>query len=331
MAELLALADLVTPNRPELAALAALAGAARRRPAHRGPDGRPAVGRAGAREGRPRRRTDVGRPARRRRRRGPDLHGATGPTTNTHGTGCSLSSAIATAMARDGDWELAIGTAKTWLTTALRGADALRVGSGTGRSTTAPRPGTPCPPPRWTDRWWADVEPVLAATVSGAFLVGLRDGTLDTDTFARYLAQDVHYLRGYQGHLASLAERTSGAAARFWAEAAAGCEQEARDLHHRRLAGRTPTTPRAPGLRGLPRAPRRGRGQRFDGGARSRGAALLPGLRLGRHPARRRTRRASVRDWLGAYGDPGSPRRARRRRRSSNRRQPVRTRPSAAA
>ncbi len=53
-------------------------------------------------------------------------------TKNTHGTGCSLSSAVATVMARTGDWVGAVRQAKSWLQDALTHADELEVGHGNG-------------------------------------------------------------------------------------------------------------------------------------------------------------------------------------------------------
>lgn len=53
-------------------------------------------------------------------------------TRNTHGTGCSLSSALATLQARFGDWHSSLLHAKDWLSGALRHADELRVGTGNG-------------------------------------------------------------------------------------------------------------------------------------------------------------------------------------------------------
>lgn len=53
-------------------------------------------------------------------------------TRNTHGTGCSLSSAVATVMARTGDWTVAVSLAKDWLQDALLHADELQVGHGNG-------------------------------------------------------------------------------------------------------------------------------------------------------------------------------------------------------
>ncbi|GEO83682.1 MULTISPECIES: bifunctional hydroxymethylpyrimidine kinase/phosphomethylpyrimidine kinase [Alphaproteobacteria] len=53
-------------------------------------------------------------------------------TQNTHGTGCSLSSAIAAELAKGLAPHVAVAAAKTWLAGAIAGADALVVGSGHG-------------------------------------------------------------------------------------------------------------------------------------------------------------------------------------------------------
>lgn len=53
-------------------------------------------------------------------------------TRNTHGTGCSLSSAIAARLAVGRGLEEAIAEAKDWLTAAIRAADGLKVGRGNG-------------------------------------------------------------------------------------------------------------------------------------------------------------------------------------------------------
>ncbi|MGO1770088.1 MAG: bifunctional hydroxymethylpyrimidine kinase/phosphomethylpyrimidine kinase [Microbacterium sp.] len=53
-------------------------------------------------------------------------------TRHTHGTGCSLSSGVATIRARTGDWETAVREAKAWLATCIAAADALEVGRGGG-------------------------------------------------------------------------------------------------------------------------------------------------------------------------------------------------------
>jgi hydroxymethylpyrimidine/phosphomethylpyrimidine kinase len=51
---------------------------------------------------------------------------------NTHGTGCTLSSAIAARLARGDDLEAAVRRAKDYLTAALRAGAAYRVGNGHG-------------------------------------------------------------------------------------------------------------------------------------------------------------------------------------------------------
>ena len=53
-------------------------------------------------------------------------------TKNTHGTGCSLSSAIAAGLARGEDMETAIRHAKGWISAAIAAADRLGVGHGNG-------------------------------------------------------------------------------------------------------------------------------------------------------------------------------------------------------
>jgi hydroxymethylpyrimidine/phosphomethylpyrimidine kinase len=53
-------------------------------------------------------------------------------TANTHGTGCTLSSAIAAGLARGLALPAAVAEAKTYLTAALGAADRLRIGTGHG-------------------------------------------------------------------------------------------------------------------------------------------------------------------------------------------------------
>ncbi|MBE0010231.1 MULTISPECIES: bifunctional hydroxymethylpyrimidine kinase/phosphomethylpyrimidine kinase [unclassified Arthrobacter] len=61
-----------------------------------------------------------------------EFHAPRVSTSNTHGTGCSLSAAVATVMARTGDWGTAISEVKEWLQGALTYADDLQVGEGSG-------------------------------------------------------------------------------------------------------------------------------------------------------------------------------------------------------
>jgi len=137
--DLLALAHIVTPNLPELAVLAeapeattwadALAQAMAVSAAHRvivlakgghlGGDASPdaLVDAAGSFSG--------GRTV-------AQIAAQRVTTSNTHGTGCSLSSAIATQQVLHGDWERSLAAAKAWVTDSLRHADELRVGRGNG-------------------------------------------------------------------------------------------------------------------------------------------------------------------------------------------------------
>jgi hydroxymethylpyrimidine/phosphomethylpyrimidine kinase len=53
-------------------------------------------------------------------------------TQNTHGTGCSLSSAITAGLARGKDLVTAVRAAKAWISAAIAAADRLKVGRGFG-------------------------------------------------------------------------------------------------------------------------------------------------------------------------------------------------------
>ena len=72
-------------------------------------------------------------------------------TDNTHGTGCSLSAAMATRRAATGSWEQALREVKPWLRGALERAASLRVGTGHGpihhfHHLPAPQPPLPTDP-----------------------------------------------------------------------------------------------------------------------------------------------------------------------------------------
>ncbi|MFE3835886.1 bifunctional hydroxymethylpyrimidine kinase/phosphomethylpyrimidine kinase [Pseudogemmobacter sonorensis] len=66
---------------------------------------------------------------------GPERHVLTAPriaTENTHGTGCTLSAAIAAGLARGGTVPQAVARAHRYLQGAIAAADRLKVGSGHG-------------------------------------------------------------------------------------------------------------------------------------------------------------------------------------------------------
>jgi hydroxymethylpyrimidine/phosphomethylpyrimidine kinase len=53
-------------------------------------------------------------------------------TRNTHGTGCTLSAAIAAGLARGADLDAAVRAAHAYLHSAIAAADRLRIGHGHG-------------------------------------------------------------------------------------------------------------------------------------------------------------------------------------------------------
>ena len=77
-------------------------------------------------------------------------------TANTHGTGCTLSAALAALLPQTGDVPEAARRAKAYLTEAIRQSGRLSAGSATARCTTStpggerravtlPRPEAACP------------------------------------------------------------------------------------------------------------------------------------------------------------------------------------------
>jgi len=131
-AELFPLADLVTPNLPEAAALTGegLAGdeaAMLRQGEMLLRQGARAVLVKGGHGGGPESVDILVDAAGMRRFAAPRI-----ATANTHGTGCTLSSAIAAGFAKGLGLDTAISQAKTYLTGAIAAADRLRIGSGPG-------------------------------------------------------------------------------------------------------------------------------------------------------------------------------------------------------
>ncbi|WP_394554519.1 bifunctional hydroxymethylpyrimidine kinase/phosphomethylpyrimidine kinase [Agromyces sp. MMS24-JH15] len=150
-------------------------------------------------------------------------------TTATHGTGCSLSSAIATLRASHGDWAPAVAEARRWLRESLRHGESLGVGSGhgpvhhfaglwsRGGTDTAPTP------EELSAEWWDGIADVRSAIDDLPFIRALADGTLDRAAFLAYLAQDARYLRDYARVLADASRLAPDPAAQaFWAKSAHG-------------------------------------------------------------------------------------------------------------
>ncbi|WP_427131028.1 bifunctional hydroxymethylpyrimidine kinase/phosphomethylpyrimidine kinase [Pseudarthrobacter sp. S9] len=172
------------------------------------------------------------------------------PTRNSHGTGCSLSSAMATVQARVGNWEAALREVKPWLQGALREAGGLDVGSGNGpvhhfhhvqhltQRQDRLRHQTPAEGEfavALRDGAAGDLDAIYGLE----FIRGLADGTLPEHEFAYYLAQDAIYLNGYSRVLARAAAiAPSEAEQLFWARSAQQCLEVESELHRTWLSTR---------------------------------------------------------------------------------------------
>jgi len=159
-------------------------------------------------------------------------------TANTHGTGCSLSSALATRLARGESAVDAVAATRAWLREALRESEALNVGRGHGpvshfaglweRGGFETRPTSE----QIRAEWWTRTADVRARIDELPFIRGLADGTLAREPFVFYLAQDALYLREYARVLAEasrLAPTPHEQA--FWARSAEGAIIGELELH----------------------------------------------------------------------------------------------------
>lgn len=161
-------------------------------------------------------------------------------TPNSHGTGCSLSSAMATVQARLGDWEAALREVKPWLSGALEASESLQVGSGNGPVHHFHHLQPQRAEGSFAAQLWAEAEEQLEAIYALAFINDLASGDLAEKQFGYYLAQDAIYLNGYSRVLA----RTSALAPTeaeqlFWARSAAQCLEVESELHRSWLSTRT--------------------------------------------------------------------------------------------
>ncbi|HET6242691.1 MAG TPA: bifunctional hydroxymethylpyrimidine kinase/phosphomethylpyrimidine kinase [Arthrobacter sp.] len=174
------------------------------------------------------------------------------PTRNSHGTGCSLSSAMATVQARVGDWEAALREVKPWLQGALREAGSLDVGSGNGPvhhfhhlqqysqqnshehiRNQAPAEG------EFAAVLGESAAADLEAIYGLEFIRGLSDGSLPEHQFAYYLSQDALYLNGYSRVLSRAAALAPSEEEQlFWSRSAQQCLEVESELHRSWLGTR---------------------------------------------------------------------------------------------
>lgn len=162
-------------------------------------------------------------------------------TRNSHGTGCSLSSAMAAAKARLGSWEEALREVKPWLQEALAQSELLDVGHGNGpvhhfHAQEQLRPGG------FAAQLWDTAESELREIHALEFISGLQSGALPAEHFGYYLAQDALYLNGYSRVLARAgALAPSEDEQLFWAKGSQQCLEVESELHRNWLGGHMAT------------------------------------------------------------------------------------------
>ncbi|WP_273651399.1 bifunctional hydroxymethylpyrimidine kinase/phosphomethylpyrimidine kinase [Cellulomonas fimi] len=165
-----------------------------------------------------------------------ELPGARVVTTSTHGTGCSLSAALAALRPRRPDWVSAARDAKRWLGGAIAAGEALRVGSGHGpvdHFHHAPSLGLPV----FTDEVGDTLAAACAQSLAQPLVRGLADGSLPADAFVEQLHQDAIYLTAYSRVLARASSLApSGEAQEFFARGAHSSLAVERSLHETYLA-----------------------------------------------------------------------------------------------
>lgn len=231
-------------------------------------------------------------------------------TTNTHGTGCSLSSALATFAARGADWPAATRLAVDYLAHALAHADELGVGSGHGpvHHLAGLWDGEGVPSLGLASGWWAQLAARARASDATTVVRALASGSVEPELFQLYLGQDLAYLQDYAEHLDAAsnaaADRGDVDGAAFWAASATVCREEEPELHTR-LGAEVPE-PDA-----VTRAYADHLASASAAGYPVLVAALLPcfslyaevGARLA--PDLADDAAAEVRDWVTTYADPG--------------------------
>ena len=144
---------------------------------------------------------------------GPEwFHGDRIDNPNTHGTGCTLSSAIAANLAKGYDLKEAVGRAKDYISGALAAGLDLGQGSGpmahnfdlAGKYAEAPVEEPAEPFSKTFDNatgfsleLMESCRDLWDAAANCDFLTQMGEGTLDHDKFVEYMIQDSIYLRDY--------------------------------------------------------------------------------------------------------------------------------------
>lgn len=228
-------------------------------------------------------------------------------TLHTHGTGCSLSAAVAALRPQRDGWVEAVGEAKEWLTGALEAGRTLQVGTGNGPVDHLHRV---APVARFTDAVWDEVADLRVACDELEFVGRLADGSLAPAQFAFYLAQDALYLREYSRVLARASQLAPDREAQeLFADGAHRCLAVESELHRTWLA-------RHGGGAGLVASPvTRAYTDHLQAAAASGSyaelvAAVLPCYWLYADIGSRLLARAELEghpyaDWIAMYGDPG--------------------------
>lgn len=151
-------------------------------------------------------------------------------TANVHGTGDSLSSSLAALRPQKPGWESAALAAKEWMTGAIAAADRLHVGKGRG-----PIDFTWRQSPTglsFASDYWNRVSDIRSRIAEMPFIQALLEGTLPKENFAAYLHQDDLYLNDYTSLLALAASRANDIHERvFFAQGAEGGIEAEQNLH----------------------------------------------------------------------------------------------------
>lgn len=170
-------------------------------------------------------------------------------TSNTHGTGCSLSSALATRIAAGEDLQKALTWSTRWLRDSIVAADRLQVGKGNGPVDHSHRnrymaraaqvdsielpavfvsskghvdlkPHLPAAGP-FTQALWDSASGLINHALSTEFIARICDGTLDDQDFRFYMEQDAWFMDRAFGILSILSAKAPTPQAQvIWSSAA---------------------------------------------------------------------------------------------------------------